>query len=712
MINNSNIHTKPGYPLPAGACQRDSGVNFSIFSRNASAVSLILFDSPDTEKAGIEIELDPVFNRTGDIWHIHVSGISEGQLYGYRIDGPWSPAEGHRFNRNCLLIDPCARALSGNFQWNLRAANAGEHSTGSAKTPVPVNDTSKNIPRGIVVFDRPDTGDRPLNLDEKNYVIYELHVRGFTAHPSAGTSAPGTFLGLTEKIPYLRELGINAVELMPVQEFDQDENININPVTGERLKNYWGYNTLAFFAPKGRYSSSGTMGEQVIEFRNMVSEFHRAGIEVIMDVVYNHTAEGGHTGPTVSFRGIDNSIYYMLMKDRGLYRNYSGCGNTFNCNHPLVREFILESLRYWVTTMHIDGFRFDLASILGRDPDGRILSNPPLIDRIEQDPILRNTRIIAEAWDAAGAYQVGEFPGRWAEWNGKYRDDIRRFWRGDTGSTGAFATRITGSSDLYQESGRTPFQSINFVTCHDGFTLNDLVCYSHKHNIENGEGNLDGENHNLSMNFGIEGPDAEPGIKALRSRQIKNFIATLFLSQGTPMLLSGDEFRRTQHGNNNAYCQDNEISWVDWALLEKNTDLFRFTREMIRFRREHPVLTRSRFLSGNTEPGFSAPDSTWHDPQGMTPSWKHAENCIALLLNGAYAGEKDPEQDSDILCIFNATDRDVSFTLPPSPSGNPWKRAVDTSFPPPDDITDAGEEKIHPDNKYMVLERSTVVLIT
>ncbi|MGL4370489.1 MAG: glycogen debranching protein, partial [Spirochaetota bacterium] len=396
--------------------------------------------------------------------------------------------------------------------------------------------------------------DRPLKTRFKDTIIYEAHVKGFTYHQSSGVENKGTYKGITEKIPYLKELGVTAIELMPIQEFDENENLNINPATGEKLKNYWGYSTISFFAPRGRYASTGATGEQVYEFKEMVRDLHNAGIEIILDVVFNHTAEGDHSGPTLCFRGIDNTIYYMLEQDKRYYKNYSGCGNTFNCNNPIAREFIIDCLKFWVIEMHIDGFRFDLASILGRDEAGNILANPPLIERIEADPILRNTKIIAEAWDAAGAYQVGNFPGRWAEWNGKYRDDIRRFWKGDENMTGVFATRLTGSSDLYGNS-RSPLHSINFITCHDGFPLNDLVCYNGKHNEANGEQNRDGENNNLSYNWGIEGPESTELLENLRKQMLRNFLATLFLSQGTPMLLSGDEFRRTQKGNNNAYCQ-------------------------------------------------------------------------------------------------------------------------------------------------------------
>ena len=502
MNNLEEISIKPGYPMPRGATFQGDGVQFTIFSRHADNVILVLFENEEPDSPYREIKLDPGKNRTGDIWHVFVRGIGPGQYYGYRVDGPFEPAEGHRFNRDRLLIDPCARALSGNFIWDLKKARSHESGSVDDRESLFHRDNRESAPRSIVTGDLPPTDDRPLNLPIDNTIIYEMHVRGYTMHPTSGAARPGTFSGLTDKIPYLKELGVTAVELLPVQEFDSLENINTNPDTGERLKNYWGYSTLAFFAPRAGYGSGDGMGEQVLEFREMVRAFHEAGIEVILDVVFNHTAEGDEMGPTVSFRGVDNSIYYILADDKREYMNYSGCGNTVNCNHPLVREYILECLRYWVMEMNVDGFRFDLASILGRDTDGTILPNPPLIETIEEDPILRNTKIIAEAWDAAGAYQVGDFPGRWAEWNGRYRDDIRAFWHRLPNMTGALATRLTGSSDLYHRPDRGPRHSINFITCHDGFTMIDLVSYNKKNNRANGENNRDGENHNISYNWG------------------------------------------------------------------------------------------------------------------------------------------------------------------------------------------------------------------
>ncbi|MBN1496890.1 MAG: glycogen debranching protein GlgX [Spirochaetes bacterium] len=706
------LKTLPGSPLPLGAHFTKNGVQFSIFSRHGTSVTLLLFESDDPDARYIEVPLDPDIHRTGDIWHILVEGIAEGQLYGYVIDGPYEPAGGHRYNRNKLLLDPYARAVTGNRRWDLTMAQGYDAESPDLDLSFSGKSSIPYMPR-CVVIDRPGIlHGIPLRIPERDCIIYELHVRGFTIHPSSGVAHGGTYRGLVEKIPYLKELGVNAVELMPVQEFDEDENTNVNPLTGERLKNYWGYSTIAFFAPKSTYSASGRMGEQVREFREMIKAFHDAGIEVILDVVFNHTAEGDETGPTLSFRGIDNSIYYILKEDRRYYTNFSGCGNTFNCNHPVVHEFILDALRYWVIDMNVDGFRFDLASILGRDQEGAIMKNPPLLETISEDPILRNCKIIAEAWDAAGAYQVGEFPGRWAEWNGKYRDDVRRFWCGEENSVGYFATRVTGSSDLYGDAPNGPLQSINFITCHDGFTLNDLVSYCEKQNIENGENNEDGDETVNACCLGAEGPDRSKAVTGLRVKQIKNFIATLFLSQGIPMLLAGDEFRRTQRGNNNAYCQDNEISWVDWSLMEENRELLRFTREMIRFRKSHPIIMKGIFFTGTAYAGKAEPDISWHGDRIGKPDWTPSSRSIAMLINGEYADLTNGTADSDLYMIFNAEEADRVFEIPEAPSGKRWRIALDTAKASPDDIFGPGEGPILEKDRYPVSGRSTVVLVS
>ncbi len=688
MNNLEEISIKPGYPMPRGATFQGDGVQFTIFSRHADNVILVLFENEEPDSPYREIKLDPGKNRTGDIWHVFVRGIGPGQYYGYRVDGPFEPAEGHRFNRDRLLIDPCARALSGNFIWDLKKARSHESGSVDDRESLFHRDNRESAPRSIVTGDLPPTDDRPLNLPIDNTIIYEMHVRGYTMHPTSGAARPGTFSGLTDKIPYLKELGVTAVELLPVQEFDSLENINTNPDTGERLKNYWGYSTLAFFAPRAGYGSGDGIGEQVLEFREMVRAFHEAGIEVILDVVFNHTAEGDEMGPTVSFRGVDNSIYYILADDKREYMNYSGCGNTVNCNHPLVREYILECLRYWVMEMNVDGFRFDLASILGRDTDGTILPNPPLIETIEEDPILRNTKIIAEAWDAAGAYQVGDFPGRWAEWNGRYRDDIRAFWHRLPNMTGALATRLTGSSDLYQRPDRGPRHSINFITCHDGFTMIDLVSYNKKNNRANGENNRDGENHNISYNWGSEGETDDPKINRIRARQVKNFFTTLMVSQGVPMLLGGDEFLRTQKGNNNAYCQDNEISWIDWRLSEKNKEMIRFVKSLIHFRQRHPVFRKEYFFTGKICEENGVPDITWHGCRLDEPDWSGESHFLALLINGSSLCHNGTmkQSDSDIFIALNASLEEKKIEIPSSPSGKNWRLVIRTDNEAPDDI--------------------------
>lgn len=685
-----------------------SSVQFAIFSRHAKGVTLVLMQSGERDSAYTEIPLDPEINKTGDIWHIRVDGVGEGQVYGYRISGEYNPAAGHRFNDNKLLLDPYATAITGNFKWDLTRARGIILDADDEIDSFSMIDSAPHVPRSIVTNGRTTCVKKQLKIPENELIIYELHLRGFTAHESSGSSAPGTFIGLTEKIPYLKELGVNAVELLPIQEFDEYENVNVNPVTGERLKNYWGYSTIAFFAPKGSYCSTGSLGQQVTEFREMVRRFNDAGIEVFLDVVFNHTHEGDYRGPTLSFRGIDNSIYYILDNNRAAYKNYSGCGNTFNCNHPLVRQFILDCLRYWVIEMDVDGFRFDLASILGRDQKGEILPNPPLIEWIEEDPILRNTKIIAEAWDAGGAYQVGKFPGRWAEWNGRYRDDVRRFWLGENGLKGAFATRLTGSSDLYSSS--SPNRSINFVTCHDGFTLNDLVSYSQKHNIENGENNRDGENYNNSCNWGYEGPGAPAEVEELRIRMIKNITATLMLSLGIPMLLAGDEFRRTQKGNNNSYCQDNEISWINWTLLDTHSGIYTFTRKMIKFRKMHPVLIMPRFYTGQKCTGSECEDISWHGTGLDDPGWDKDDGCLAALINGDFGKNCGYDGDCDFYMMFNTSAEDRLFSLPVAPSGREWQVSINTAENEGRDIFTENNGPAAGSGPVTVKSRSLVVL--
>ncbi|GAB2783765.1 glycogen debranching protein GlgX [Halomonas shantousis] len=662
-----SLDIRRGIPLPQGAHPLGGGVNFSLFSRHAERVRLELFADPHDAVPIHGIDLDPVRHRTGDLWHVWIKGVRPGQLYAYRLTGPYCPEQGHRFNTHKLLLDPYARALTQLAHWDFAPARGYDPLAPEPDRAPSTLDSAGAMPKCIFIRDAFDwQDDLPPRRPWSQTVIYELHVRGFTRHASSGVAHPGTYRGLVEKIPYLQALGVTAVELLPVHEFNECQLPEIEPHTGRpfEVHNYWGYNSVAFLAPKASYSSAGGQGQQVAEFKEMVRAFHRAGIEVILDVVFNHTAEGDECGPTLSFRGLDNAIYYMLDDDRRHYRDYAGTGNTFNAGHPVVREFILDALRYWVTEMHVDGFRFDLASILGRDASGRLLANAPLPAQIAEDPVLRDVKLIAEAWDIAGAYEVGSFSQpRWSEWNDRYRDDVRRFWRGDAGMLGAFASRLCGSADLYARSGKSPANSVNFVTCHDGFTLNDLVSYAVKHNDANGQDNHDGTDDNHSANYGTEGETTDAVIDAIRERQIKNFLLTLLVSRGVPMLLGGDECRRTQHGNNNAYGQDNETSWHDWRLLERHGDLHRFVRQLIAFRHAHPVLGETRFY-GDDEVRWLAPHGgppAWDAPQARQLAWWIRDAACPLLL------------------LFNAGVDSVEFRLPEAPPGRQWHLAVDTA---------------------------------
>jgi isoamylase len=691
-----------GYPLPIGGThQQGDGVNFVLFSRNATRVRLEFYKDPDDSCPTRIIDLDPICHRTGDVWHIWVRGINVGQLYGYRLEGPYQPEEGHRFNPQKLLLDPYARAIAGVKNWDFLAARGYDSSSRLTDLSISSVDNAGTTPKCIYTRDHFDWEmDSPPKHSASDTVIYETHVRGFTIHTSSKADRPGTFAGLTEKIPYLQDLGVTAIELMPVLEFNENESQLLNPMTGEKLKNYWGYNPVAYFAPKQSYSFDGLQWRQTTEFREMVKAFHRAGIEVILDIVLNHTAENNELGPTICLRGIENSIFYMLQENqRRYYKDFTGVGNTLNANHPVVREFVTSVLRYWVMNMHVDGFRFDLASVLGRDVHGNILREAPLLEGIAEDPILRDVKIIAEAWDAGGAYQVGDFSStRWTEWNGRFRDDVRRFWAGDPGMMGSFARRICGSSDLYQSSGKGPARSLNFVTCHDGFTLNDLVSYKQKHNDENGEFSHDGADANNSDNCGVEGPSEDPGVEGMRNRLIKNFLLTLFISRGVPMLLGGDEFRRTQRGNNNAYCQDNEVSWFDWNLLEKHTDIHRFTRGMIAFRRAHPVLRRENF--------YTDAEIKWFAPNSATPNWEdQRQKSFACLILG--------QTEPDLFILFNADTSPVDFFIPALPTGKIWRLGVDTSRAAPDDLFTPGKEPlILGQNGFRLEPRSSAILLT
>jgi isoamylase len=650
--------------LPYGAILHENGVQFVVYSKSAKAMRLLLYEGVDDAEPEETIEFSPENDRWGDIWSIFVPGVSTGQLYHFQADGPRDPERGQWFDGAARLIDPYAKALAGNF--------------------LPSTDGIVRPPKCVVVDDYFDwEGDRHLRRPVSETIIYETHVRGFTKDKSSKVKHPGTYLGLIEKIPHLKSLGVTAIELMPVHEFP------INGIFGETLErpNYWGYDPMAFFAPHRGYGVGTAPGSQVVEFKQMVKALHAAGIEVILDVVFNHTCEGNELGPVLSFKGLENRVYYMMGNGGSYYMNFSGCGNTVNGNHPVVREMIFHCLRHWVHNYHVDGFRFDLASILSRDRSGNLVPNPPLIETIAEDPLLADTKIIAEAWDAAGAYQVGSFGDlRWAEWNGRYRDDTRRFWRGDKGLIGAYVTRLAGSSDLYEQAGRPPGCSINFITSHDGFTLNDLVTFKEKHNEANGEGNRDGDNHNNSDNYGVEGATKRPEIENLRVRQIKNFLATLMLSQGVPMMVMGDECRRTQKGNNNAYCQDNEISWFNWDLVKQNESLLRFASALIKFRRTQPTVRREHYLTG--KPAFEGdlPDVSWFSALGTAVDW-HGDDATLTALLKAVEPEHDPlKQSRDVLILVNASTQPREFILPPVAKGTRWKLLLDTAAAHPYDV--------------------------
>ncbi len=648
------------YPLPYGAITQDAGVRFAVYSHSATAMRVLLYKRATDREPYRIVEFNPANDRWGDIWSIFVPGLREGQLYHFQADGPFAPEEGHRFSSHARLIDPYARALAGRFQ--------------------PSTDGVIRPPKCVVVEDTFDwQGDRHLRHPLSETIIYEMHVRGFTRSASSESKHPGTYLGVIDKIPYLKSLGVTAVELMPIHEFPIFDPFGNKP---ERT-NYWGYDSLAFFSPHRGYMHGNKPGDQVRQFKKMVRALHAAGIEVILDVVFNHTAEGNQEGPTLSFKGLENKVYYMNNPD-GTYKNYSGCGNTVNGNHPICREMIFHCLRHWVYNYHVDGFRFDLASILSRSQTGELLPNPPIVEMIAEDPMLADTKIIAEAWDAAGAYQVGSFgKRRWAEWNGHYRDDIRRYWRGEPGRTGPMATRISGSSDLYQTSGRNPHDSINFITSHDGYSLNDLVSYEQKHNQANGEDNRDGDNNNYSANNGVEGPTRRKPIVDLRRRQVKNMMATLLLSHGTPMIVAGDEILRTQRGNNNAYCQDNAISWFDWKLAEKNAEQLRFVQSLIEFRKGQPSVRRDSFLTGSPATNGDLADVSWYKPDGQPMDWQHPTQSFVCVFGTA--GLDDPAARPVMLLMHAGTDTQ-EFVLPAAISHLPWRQFIDTAATMPRDI--------------------------
>jgi isoamylase len=686
-VVRGEFSVRRGHPLPYGAAVRRDGVNFAVFSRHATSLSLVLFVSGESEPV-LELPLDPRYNKTGDVWHVLVEGVDPGVEYAFRAAAEPNPTpDVLRFDRTKLLIDPFGKAVAGLDVWGEVDGEKGRLERLRAR----------------VIDEEFDWGhEHPLNIPLADSVIYEMHVRGFTRHPSSRVAHPGTFRGVVEKIPYLRELGVTAVELMPVTEFEECDVTRRNLLTGQPLRNFWGYQPVSFFAPKASYAGEGAAPHAAREFKEMVKALHEAGIEVILDMVFNHTAEGDERGATFCWRGLDNPTYYILEPKTGRYLNYSGCGNTMNCNHPVLRFQILAALRYWVTEMHVDGFRFDLASILGRGRDGEVLANPPLLEAIAADPVMADVKLIAEAWDAAGLYQVGSFPswGRWAEWNGHFRDDVRRAVKSDSGVTRLLAARLSGSPDLYHGKDRAPWHSVNFVTSHDGFTLADLVSYNDKHNWENGEGNTDGHPENLSWNCGEEGPSSSPEVKALRSRQQRNFLALLLLSQGAPMLLGGDELGRTQRGNNNAYCQDNDTSWLDWSLLERNRGLFEFTARLIRFRKAHASLRRRTFFEDEEKPPVA-----WHGAKLGKPDWDGPSRVLGMHLTGA-------DGDEPIYVFVNAHWEARVFDLPRLAAGKTWRRFVDTSRVAGEDALEPGEETALPAGRaYTAGPRSVVVLV-
>ena len=686
----------PGNPYPLGSTWDGKGVNFALFSEHAESVELCLFDeSGQNENRRIKLS-----ERTNMIWHAYMPGLEPGQRYGYRVDGPYEPAQGHRFNANKVLIDPYTKAIDGNLKWD--KALYGYKMEKDADLNPDNRDNTAYIPKSVVIdpsFDWED--DQSPGIPFHQTIIYETHVKGMTArHPDLPPELRGTYPGLAHSsiIKHLLSLGINAVEIMPVHQFIHDERLG-----NAGLRNYWGYNTIGFFAPHCDYASDGLVGQQVVEFKEMVKAFHREGIEVILDVVYNHTAEGNQLGPTLSFRGIDNASYYRLDPENPrYYTDYTGTGNTLNMRHPNVLQMIMDSLRYWIQEMHVDGFRFDLASALARElHDVDRLSS--FFDVIHQDPVISQAKLIAEPWDVGeGGYQVGNFPVGWAEWNGKYRDTVRDYWRGADRTLGDLAYRLTGSSDLYQDDGRHPTSSINFVTAHDGFTLQDLVSFNEKHNQANGEENKDGESFNRSWNMGVEGPTDDPSINELRERQKRNFLTTLFISQGVPMLLHGDEMGRTQQGNNNAYCQDNEVSWIDWNNF--NSDLLEYTRRLIHFRIQHPVFHQRKWFQGKPIHGEKVSDIAWFTPDGEEmdeENWGegHAKS-LGVFLYGRGIRSANPRgeavTDDSFYLLFNAHNKDVEFILPSETWGKQWKHVVDTvdgawdrdrSYKPGDNLT-------------------------
>ncbi|MEA3210264.1 MAG: isoamylase [Chthoniobacter sp.] len=656
-----------GNPYPLGATLTAEGVNFALFSEHARAVDLCFFDSPDAQGEARRIRLT---ERTEHIWHCFVPGVRAGQLYGYRVHGPHRPTQGSRFNSTKLLIDPCAKAIAGGAKWGQELFGYPHDGGDDRDLKRDLRDSAWGVPKSVVVDDAFDWGGvQPPRIRLADSIIYEVHVKGFSKlAPELPETMRGTYaaLGTPWAIDYFKRLGVTAIELLPVHHF-LDE-----PFLMEKgLSNYWGYNSMGYFAPHSAYSGSGLLGEQVAEFKQMVKDLHAAGLEVILDVVYNHTAEGNHFGPTLCFRGIDNATYYRLMPEhRRYYRDYTGCGNSLNTRQPRVLQFVMDSLRYWVTQMHVDGFRFDLASTLARE-EHAVDPFSGFFDILMQDPVLSRVKLIAEPWDVGeGGYQVGAFPVYWSEWNGKYRDCVRSYLKGDEGTIGEFASRLTGSSDLYEHNGRRPYASINFITCHDGFTLQDVVSYNEKHNEANGEGNRDGESHNRSWNCGAEGPTDDEEINTLRRRQVRNFLTTLILSQGVPMLCAGDEYGRTQLGNNNTYCQDNELNWLSWSRTERAQEREDFTRRLIELRRKHPIFRRTKYFHGRKIPGARMKDILWISDSGREMAngdWSAHVRALGVVFVGFTSDVRDdhgtPIRDDSFMLLFNAHHGPVAFVL-------------------------------------------------
>lgn len=688
------MNVKRGSPYPLGATVHREGVNFALFSRHATAIQLELFSEPTSASATAVIALDPQAHRTGDIWHVFVEELHEGALYGFRVFGPYQPERGDRFNPHKLLLDPYAKSYAGMFHHDHEALYGFER----ANDHLSFNrlDSAPYVPKSVVVgpsrFDW--QGDQPLRRSWSELVIYEMHVRGFTKHPSSGVSAPGTFAAIVEKIPYLRELGVTAVELLPVHFFNHRERTHVVSTDPDTCTNYWGYAPLGFFAPMSLYAAASLENPvaAIDEFKFMVRELHRAGIEVILDVVFNHTGENGEHGITCAYRGLDNAVYYRLDAD-ARYRNDSGCGNTLNTCHPIVKQLILDSLRYWAVEMHVDGFRFDLATILGRDRHGNWVSEG-LVSEISDDPYLQGCKFIAEPWDVGGLYLLGKFPSEWAEWNDRFRDDLRRFVRGDEGMVSTLSRRIRGSDDLLGAKAQRG-ASINFVTAHDGFTLRDLVSYEHKRNEKNGEENRDGATHNFSFNCGIEGETTERKFRAQRRKQAKNLLTLLLLSRGTPMLRAGDERWQTQHGNNNAYCQDNELSWIDWRTDDEGDELLRVTKNLIALRHRYRVFHRLQH------------EPSWHGVLPEFPDWNHHSHSLAFRLFGDTSVGNEP----DFYGMLNAWHEALTFVLPTPKRGQAWHRVIDTSLDPPNDILEVDSAKPYPESVYRVSPNSVVVLV-